>query len=201
MKARRSSPAEAHTPCPGCGAPVPFSETHCPSCGRTAFDAAVESGQLQPSPFQPRWQISSWYGDGAGQDAPRCPRCGEKVRADGGPRRAVRGQANPPWNAGWDGACAHCGHRFELELGQQLHFHAHRSVRIRARNDFHQTFYDEAIVLSGIEITVDRQAVGEPDSTPQTVFLSMGELAALLEALEGDLSIYLAQYDWSEDWT
>lgn len=38
-------------------------------------------------------------------------------------------------------------------------------------------------------------------ATTQTVFLSMGELAALLDALKGDLSVSFAQFDWSEDWT
>lgn len=197
---RHSSPVEASLPCPACRRPVPFSSIRCPSCGRTAFDAAVESGQLQPSPFRPRWQISSWYGKGDGQEAPPCPRCGEKIRSDGSPRPARRGIANPPWNAGWDGACEHCGYRFELTLEQQLHFHARRSLQVRARNDFHQTFFDEAIVLSGIEIAVDRQEAGQAE-TAQTVFLAMAEVAALMQALEGDLSVYLAQYDWSEDWT
>lgn len=41
---------------------------------------------------------------------------------------------------------------------------------------------------------------GHPPTT-QTVFLSMGELAALLDALEGDLSVCSGQHDRSEDWT
>jgi len=148
----------------------------------------------------PRWHISTWYGEGAGHEAPACPRCGEQIRADGSLRLSFQGQANPPWNAAWDGACERCGHRFELALDQQLGFEERRSLRVRPRNDFHQTSIDAAICFSGVEITVEREAWGS-DASTQTVFLSTGELAALLEALQGDLSVYFAQYDWSEDWT
>lgn len=198
--ARRRPRTEPTTACPGCGARVPSSAEECPACGRTTFDAAVDAGLLQPAPFVPRWQISTWYGEGAGREAPSCPHCGEQIRSDGSLRLSFQGLANPPWNAAWDGACERCGHRFELTLDQQLHFQARRSVHVRPRNDFHRTFFDEAICLSGVEITVEREAVGS-DASTQTVFLSMGELAALLEALQGDLSVCFAQYDWSEDWT
>jgi serine/threonine protein kinase len=185
---------------PDLGEPHPLPRQPARATLGSAFDAAVESGQLQPSPFRPRWQISPWDGKGEGQEAPPCPRCGEKIRSGNSPRPARRGSANPPWNAGWDGTCEQCGFTFGLELEQRLHFHAHRTLRVQPRNDFHQTFYDEAIVLSGVEITVERQDAGR-EQTAQTVFLSMSELAALLDALKGDLSVFFAQYDWSEDWT
>jgi len=71
---------------------------------------------------------------------------------------------------------------------------------VRPANDFHQTFFDEAIVLSGVELAVQRQEAGKP-ATTQTLFLSMAELAALRDAIDDDLSACFAQYDWSEDWT
>jgi hypothetical protein len=189
--------------CSHCRRPVPHTGTHCPWCGeeiRSAFTAAVNEGVLVPSPFQPRWQISHWFGEGQGKTAPHCPKCGQKVRGDSSERRGHLGVANLPWNAGWDGTCEHCDFHFEMTLVQQLHFKVNRTTRIKPENMYYQTFFDEGIALSGIEITVtDNQFGREPEET--TLFLSMGEVARLMEALEAELSVYMNQFDWSEDWT
>ncbi|MEN9222631.1 MAG: hypothetical protein Q6M04_09365, partial [Thermostichus sp. BF3_bins_97] len=62
---------------------------------------------------------------------------------------------------------------------------------------------DSGYVMSGVEITVsmvrkDRACCSEEKNT---VFLGMAELLQLLKALEGELTVYQEQYDWTCDWT
>jgi hypothetical protein len=175
----------------------------CPGCGRevrSAFDVAVRAGTLQPAPFERRWPLSPWAGSAEGVDAPACPRCDRPVRAAGAPRRSYMGYAQPPWNAGWDGTCDACGHRFALVIDQPLHFHARRGVTVRPADRFLRVFIDEGLALCGVEITVTEQQHGS-EPAEQTVFLAMSDVAALAEALRGELAVWLQMYDWSEDWT
>jgi hypothetical protein len=172
--------------------------------GEDAFEAAVGSGRLCPSPFEPRWPYSSWLGNGAGDEAPQCAYCGEPVRLPGSERATpLPGHANPPWNAGWDGTCETCGSRFELVINTPLHFDARRTTTFRPASKPYRTFIDEGFVLSGVEVTVtDEQfAPAGAQARTETLFLSMAEVARLAEALQGRLRIYLEQLDWSHDWT
>ena len=189
--------------CARCAGEVSRGATHCPSCGhevRSAFEAAVNEGVLVPSPFEPQWPISRWHDGGSGQAAPQCRECGEAVRADDRDRRGYFGYANPPWNAGWDGTCERCGHRYELRSEHPLHLHVKRTLTVRPDEKFYRTFIDEGIVLSGIRLSVVDNQYGEEPQTHE-LFVSMGELAQLAQALQDKLAIYWEQYDWSEDWT
>lgn len=189
--------------CKRCAGQTPAIGQYCPWCGeqvRTSFASMINEGLVVPSPFRPQWKISRWSDQGAGRNAPICPQCAGKVRNDDSPRRGGIGYSNPPWNAGWDGVCEQCGYRFQLTFEQQLHLRVRRTVTIRPCNEPYQTFIDEGIVLSGVEITVtDNQYGAAPRET--RIFLSMGELVRLVEALGGDLSVLMEQYDWSHDWT
>jgi hypothetical protein len=199
----RPGPEDTVVFCPHCKRESTLDAQYCSWCGeevQSAFQAAVAQGVLQPSPFKPRWQISNWYGEGAGKTAPFCPKCGKRISPDGSQDVPHMGYANPPWNASWDGSCQHCGFRFELASEQALHINFKRYFRVRPSNKFIQTFIDEAIVLSGIEVTISEDEVGGP-SEGTTLFISMAELAQMMEALRKDLSVYFEQYDWSQDWT
>jgi hypothetical protein len=74
--------------CFSCLKEVTLAGYFCLWCGagiRDAFTAAVNEAVLQPSPFRPRWQISSWVGEGAGSEASLCPRCSQRIRRDDSP--------------------------------------------------------------------------------------------------------------------
>ena len=155
-----------------------------------------------PSPGQPIWPTRPWWrDDGQGVVAPACPKCGGKLRPDDAGEHRHPGSARPPWNAGWDGRCAACGHDFTVMVAQRTHFQAHRTVRIRPAEQFHQTFTDEGTVFCGVEIEVEDAP--HPGNEPETsrVFLSMGELMALTQALQDPAHPWLAQQDWTCDWT
>src|SRR5207237_941491 len=108
---------------------------------------------LQAVLIEPVWQTSQWYGAGDGQEAPLCPKCGQKIRDDASPRPGGIGYANPSWNAGWDGRCEQCGFRFELVSAVTLP-PARRSVQVRPAHRFLRTFVDEGTTLAGIEVSV-----------------------------------------------
>jgi hypothetical protein len=177
----------------------------CPYCGSGSGIAPpcdLQKMGLQPAPFQPVWSTKSWWNeDGRGLIAPPCPKCGQPVRPPGAGQHKDIGMAFPPWNAGWDGRCVSCGFAFEFRLEQQLHFHARREVSVRPGQLFYQTFIDEGMVFAGVEIEVrDRPFPGKETETAK-VFLSMGELVALVQTLQKEQRVWLEQYDWTCDWT
>lgn len=155
------------------------------------------------------WQTSFSYEEPKGQTAPVCPECGDKLRRDDSSRDAMfPGVAYPPWNAGWDGTCGSCNHRFEAifsaldALDEQVRqfFRIERTVKVRPCNRPFRTGIDDGHVLSGVEITVTEKQYS--DSTgEQTVFLGMAELRYLFEALKGELAVCQEQFDWTCDWT
>jgi hypothetical protein len=55
-------------------------------------------------------------------------------------------------------------------------------------------------VLSGVAITVIEKQDGQPVEE-KTVFLGMGELKQLVDALTQELAVCQEQYDWTCDWT
>ena len=152
--------------------------------------------------MQPIWPVKSWWQeDGVGLVAPPCTACGEKLRPDGAGTHNYRGAACPPWNAGWDGRCASCGHELAVIVEQRTHFDAKRVVTMQPAESFHQTFIDEGMVFAGVRIRVEE--TGYSDESPRTseVFLSMGELTSLLRALDGPAKALQSQMDWMCDWT
>lgn len=179
---------------------------YCPSCG--TISAASPPSTLQtehgllPSPFQPIWPTKSWWQeDGAGLEAPPCPKCGEKLRPDGAGSHNHIGQACPPWNAGWDGKCATCGHEMAVTVEQRTHMKTKRVVKIVPAESFHETFRDEGVVFAGVRILIEETAFGDKEPRMSELFLSMGEMAAVGRALEGPLRALQSQMDWTCDWT
>jgi len=158
---------------------------------------------MLPSPFQPKWPVKPWFEESAEEtQAPLCPHCGDSIRPPGAGEHPGPGYAKPPWNAGWDGRCHGCGYRFALAAEQQLHFKAKRSVNVKPSQRFVQTFIDEGIVLSGIEIEVrEKSFYDKEDKELAHVFLSMGEVMALLRSSPSVNEILQKQWDWTCDWT
>ncbi len=183
-------PVESTTP------DLPASSPHSP------WLTYVAGQGLQASPLAPIWPLKAWWEkDGTGLEAPPCPACGGKLRPDGAGEHHYPGYAAPPWNAAWDGRCASCGHVMEAVVTQKTHFKTWRTVTMAPAESFHQTFIDEGLVFSGVRIRVEENVYH--DATPQVseVFVSMGELMALVKALNGALGAVQAQMDWSCDWT
>jgi hypothetical protein len=191
--------------CDHCRTPFVAHGHYCPCCGAESKNSPPSKLQkmgMRPSPLQPLWRLKNWFSvDPDGEKPPLCPRCGLPVRAENAQTHHYIGQANPPWNAGWDGTCASCGQRFTIHIQQQTHFHAMREVIVRPKERFHQTFIDEGVVFSGVEIeTIDKPYPGI-EANVSKVFISMGELAEILKALKKDQSVLFQQVDWSCDWT
>ena len=184
----RPAPKETLWICGACSAGYQFGAHYCPDCG--AASGSPPPSQLQtehgmlPSPFQPKWPVKPWFEESAeGTQAPLCPHCGAPVRPPGAGEYGGPGDANPPWNAGWDGRCQGCRYRFTIAAEEQLHFQAKRSVSVKPSERFVRTFFDEGIVLSGIEIEVREKSLSdEEDKELARVFLSMGEVMALLRS-------------------
>ena len=83
-----------------------------------------------------------------------------------------------------------------------MHFQAKRSVSVKPSERFVRTFFDEGIVLSGIEIEVREKSLSdEEDKELARVFLSMGEVMALLRSSPSVNEILQKQWDWTCDWT
>jgi hypothetical protein len=152
------------------------------------------------------WQTSHWCEEPQGQVAPPCPKCGAKLRHDDSRRYAeLPGYSHPPWNAGWDGTCEQCHHRFELVLPSvaedlRRYFGIERMVKVRPRNHPFRTAIDGGHVLSGVEIAVLEKQHGRP-AEEKTIFLGMAELRRLVEALTQELVVCQDQFDWTCDWT
>lgn len=181
----------------------------CAACGH----ANPPGGTSRFAPIEPLWPFSAWYRAGDGGDAPPCPRCGKPLRsADASRDVPLPGYCNPPWNAGWDGSCESCGARFELVVHTPLGKGVDRTATVRPASKPYRTFIDEGCVVSGVEVTVTESlgygewpperpgsVAGEPRT--ERVFLSMAEIVGLARALEGHLSPYREQLDWTHDWT
>lgn len=88
-----------------------------------------------------------------------------------------------------------------VTVEQQTHFHTKRVVSIRPAESFHQTFYDEGMVFSGVRIRVEETGFRDKEPKVSEVFLSMGELMSLVRALDDKAKPLLLQLDWSCDWT
>jgi hypothetical protein len=179
---------------------------YCPYCAAESSvspPSGLQKMGLRPAPFQPLWPMKSWWEeDGRGLIAPPCPKCGQPVRPPNSGAHHEPGEANPPWNAGWDGRCAACGFTFALHIEQQLHFKAKRTVIVRPGQLFCQTFIDEGMQFSGVTIEVLNEPFYGPEEVQWSkVFLSMGELMALVQALQKEQRVWMEQYDWSCDWT
>lgn len=192
--------------CGKCGALYPAAAHYCPACGAVSADSLPSPLQseygLLPAPTQPIWPMKSWWReDGRNLIAPPCPVCGEKIRSDAAGSLRHIGLARPPWNAGWDGRCAACGHKIEVVVDQRTHFATKRVVILKPAESFHQTFFDEGIVFAGVTIRVEETACHDAAPCTSEVFLSMGELMTLVRALEANCSPLLSQVDWSCDWT
>src|SRR5262245_9775856 len=94
----------------------------------------------------PDWETSQWYeGGGRGHSAPLCKHCGQRIRSDESPRPKGPGTTNPPWNAGWDGTCEHCGVRYELVMDLAFHHSIGRAVHVRPANGYQRTCIDAGI--------------------------------------------------------
>ena len=185
--------------CSSCFRGVTLEGCFCLWCGTEIRAAltALNKGWLERLPFHSHWQISRWEGKRVGSEAPLCPQCGHRIRQGNSPRPYCYG-SNPPWNAGWDGSCEHCLHRFDLRLETLRSEFGYRSVQLRPQNLYYAIFYCQGVHLSGLEITVTSNQWEEPQER-QTIFLAMGESAQLMRALEGAQSVWLQQYDWEKD--
>jgi len=206
---RVSEPAPPETTtqrCGKCQALYPSPAHYCPACGTISTSCPPSHLQsehgLLPSPRQPIWPLKSWWRqDGEHLEAPPCPVCGQKLRAGGAAEHRHIGQACPPWNAGWDGSCAACGHQVQLVVEQKTHFETKRVVTAKPAESFHQTFFDEGIVFAGVTLRVEETTFGGEIPRTSEVFLSMGELMTLVRSLEAGCRPLLSQADWSCDWT
>ena len=192
--------------CESCRALFAANSHYCPSCGTASKTSPPSTLQtehgLLPSPWQPIWPIKTWWKeDGEGLAAPPCPACGEKLRPDGAGSHQHIGQANPPWNAGWDGSCAACGQAVKTVVNQRTHFEAKRTVTMRPAESFHQTFRDEGMVFAGVQIRVEEFTSNDSSPRVSELFLSMGEFVALARSLETSAKPLLSQMDWTCDWT
>jgi DNA-directed RNA polymerase subunit RPC12/RpoP len=166
------------------------------------MNTTVPSESSPPVPFQPIWPMKSWWEeDSQGRVAPPCPKCGEKVRPDGAGSHNYMGLACPPWNAGWDGRCAACGHEIVVKVEQQTGFRTKRVVQVLPAESFHEIFRDEGMVFGGVRIRVEETAYYPKETQVSEIFLSMGELMSLVRELEGPARVLQSQMDWSCDWT
>jgi hypothetical protein len=203
---KHASPGDASQVCGSCGEAYFGYAHYCPACGTVSATEPPSELQtkygLLPSPMQPIWPTKSWWEeDGCGLVAPPCPACGEKLRPDGAGSHQHIGCAFPPWNAGWDGRCASCGHLIAAIVEQQTHQTTKRVVTMHPAESFHQTFIDEGIVFSGVRIRVEESEYHDQSPRVSEVFLSMGELTTLLRSLESKANPMLQQFDWTCDWT
>jgi len=90
---------------------------------------------------------------------------------------------------------------FELVVSTPLHFNAERTTTIRPASGPYRTFVDEGFVLSGVEVTVSDREFGHEHERTKTLFLSMAEVVAVANALNGELRLWRDQFDWAHDWT
>lgn len=74
-----------------------------------------------------------------------------------------------------------------------------RSVSVRPANSRLVTFFDEAIVLTGVEITTTTAGFHDREPTQASVHLTLNELRQIVDALNGPLKIVTQQWGWSVD--
>jgi hypothetical protein len=143
---------------------------------------------------------TSWRGHERGLIAPPCPACGKKLRPDGAGWCDYSSTAMP-WNHGWDGRCASCGHEVAVSVigghdGDRPQFHLKRVVTMRPEVSVHFIGLDLQKHYSGVRIRVEDS--GEKVSE---VFLSMGELKSLVRSLDDKANPLLRQIDYLVDVT
>ncbi len=148
-------------------------------------------------------QFSHWSEAAEGQTPPRCSACRKPVRKA---QAAFEGlfpgrEAQPPWNAKWDGICEACGYRYEVTSRQIIIGKSERKMAARPASRSYKDA-DYAVILAGIELEIDDAPSSATNSIPGTVtkiFISRQELQALSSGLNNESSILLQQYDWDED--
>ncbi|HKE18429.1 MAG TPA: hypothetical protein VKB80_26305 [Kofleriaceae bacterium] len=203
--AASASSAAKQVQCPHCLSSLQreAGDSHCAWCGgrlpaeqKSLIEIVVgERGQVAAA-----WPSSPWLGDPVGIRAPACPRCGEPVRRADSPRRAFmrHASAQPPWNASWGGRCESCAHSFRVVIGHAVH-RVPRKIEVRPASRFYPVF-DAGAAACGVELSVTE--IGEGGAAERTsLFLSMAELARLLEEIPRRLAVCFEQADWTEDWT
>lgn len=153
-----------------------------------------------------RWSDSQTQAPIEIKTAPDCPFCHQSVRSSWEKRKPIyyTYQDSLPWNAGWDGTCDSCGHKFELKQLDKpwLWYATKREITVRPAVMPYQTLPDGLFVRRGVEISVVHENTRDREPRQTKVFLTMNELKAIYAALNNDeLSICHQQYGWDEDWT
>jgi Double zinc ribbon len=215
--------------CPNCGNERQNQEKFCIRCG-TNLSLWNIPPQVERCNHWDEKEVTK------GKNAPFCPNCGNKVRHD----KSVRvplfyGEAQLPWNAGWDGICESCDYTFEVVIEHQFNPNTNNpntnssntnssntnnpntnnsntnnpntnNPNIKRRVIFkpsiiaHQTFVDSGTVLSGIEISITENQFGK-EKKETYFYLSIDEVKALFDSLQGKFGTSLEQKDWDEHWT
>jgi hypothetical protein len=195
--------------CPNCGNERQNQEKFCIRCG-TNLSIWTVPPQAERCNHWDDKEVKT------GKKAPFCPNCGNKVRHD----KSVRvplfyGEAQLPWNAGWDGVCESCGYSFEVAIEHKFNLNNNNpnidnsninSSNIKRRVIFkpciipHQTFVDSGTVLSGIEVSITENQFGR-EKKETYFYLSIDEVKALFDSLQGKFATSLEQKDWDEHWT
>lgn len=137
--------------------------------------------------------------------SPLCANCGKPIRTMVKiPTFPIVGSLNDaydrdvPWNYHWDGKCEHCGHDYGISIRQILpnivkeNSDKWTSIRPSSRTIM-DPMVDSVTMLSGVEIETKLNGATEK------IFLSTNELKYILDELKA--SPFLAQLDWSQDYT
>ena len=136
-----------------------------------------------------------------GQTPPNCPFCHHPVRKTPIEKKpCFYTYGALPWNAGWDGTCDNCGHRFETKHYYNMGL-CTRKASFRPSVIARQTLHDGATVFRGVEIVIEEKNLYGKEPTPTKFKLTLDELETLIASLKGELSICYEQYSWNEDWT
>ena len=171
-----------------------FDPPDCPHCGDPVRSADAPKEAMFPGAANLPWN-SGWDGS--------CESCGVtfahrvvsygtyQVNTDGYSQGSIGepGEAKPGFMGKPDTRAA--AERF-------LPGRPFREVRARPKNVRLVTFVDEAVVFATVEVTVEQADFGK-EPVAQTITLTVDELRAIMDGLEGPLAPITKQWGWRID--
>lgn len=168
---------------------------------------------------------------GANRVAPACPECGRPVTDDKNVRAYLGHENGLyAWHHRWRGRCASCGHEFQasfnLRTGHRLHFQDGPALlkewglpidgrdaisgisEVSIRGSESTTMHcDEWDHQPTVEVTVRRAVAANMGPSGQglaceaRIAMTPDEWRAVIEQLQGPLSVLMQRQPWSKDTT